>query len=1432
VNLLKLVIFILIFGFINSCSRQSASGVSDPEVRNKEEQQRLDACSNLNLNLGILKYRNVLYLFNCTKWNKEFPHMYESISKIPADSWDQFFNPINEAFLDKIEKRNKIFKNIRELDSKNGLDDLSYVLVALNETNFFDSTMAMFKCVENPKLDICENRKNIPLKKSLKNIIHLVEINPEVISELGVLAKHLNVAIGDNQEKIRSEVNKFRFAKEFIPIRLRMVDSLAQKVKEGLSNEDRVFLSKILSINGSNQDVPWIYQWLKDEKFNRNKFRDLIEYSSIANPDVIPDLRAVKELYNAGINCTYQADNTSNTVLDFDLKTSIGDYVTQIKLKDYKSFYDFTSMHITGLKTASGFCKELSDNQYNANLVKIATKVAEFFSEKKNYDLIKFILNYSTTKADQNKNFEDNMYFGDLLTANLFKSANGLNGFISNSTREFFPVIYDVIIQLPPDAIINLAKIAEEVLKAENESKLVGIADFWSFFNDEEKNFVFNFVDRHFDKDINYVLLFDFYSKFLDDLHEALPILKDGWTGNVEKDEKSYLALQDLFYNLSGKETLIDFKKFFSRDQILKVLEILSNGQKIVNDAVAEIKYRDSTTYIANAKQEKYKYEVIKYNPGSDKDYDAKPLLECMHVFSDIQNGFYELVKNLPQACRAITNENISFRLFGWLNNIENDFVKYKKPIESKDSLFDDRGLLSPFMLNTNIGLIKIADKVVGPTGMSEPTKNGVQYILDSFNYYLNDKNGIAEIDNQLSLINDYSKILPEKNIIFRNSLIKSYSLPDNFSYAKHFFISISNLFVDFGNWIKNGNYEKAANRSLGSYDPNNSCVKSINQNISQNACPSKDAIKTWGNDILLLLQTTWEKEMGSPLKYLLTGFKMNGYLEIPLYGKETTKYRLTLSDNLKYLYDTFDKNLKNDVNNLSMHYVDEFGKDFDVNVTTIERVETVIREVRFQNNYLGATYLNHIVEGKDYNKDVKQRKFLMDSCIKIPSVRCGRPMSPSDLRMAKNALEAFNSLLDVNNGRGLEPKLNYGNFLKAFQQTLIASSSKAAQEVTFFPAKDEVLKQHNGRLLGDLTMINGYSNASRFVKDRIGRTRREFEDFLNREDFKRVDRVLLNGFDLNIAIPTAERIVNKLQLVPKDEKQNLFGATVDWVADLTYDESRLLEDTTARLLVVGSYLGTPDIVFNSQLNPKDFDRYKNNNLFQMFLASEKLIDYWPTLKNYFPKDSRLIDAIKPLNNFLYFLTKKLNETNEPSKNYAYIALNDAFLILQAIMFDDVQDGRIIGKLEQTFHGIDFVLEGLKNSNLVIKTYSSIKSGYKYSDAFFERSGEFFASLGQNINRLCINSTFDLTPIREYLNFSSKNAICVVGDSKCLPNYHYDEISTLSNYLIQKDDKGISNLNILNQKVFKENLINIEQMINEIMPCLRIKSVKVPLIVN
>ena len=233
-NKTNILLFIFLQVFVVSCQKQSAPVVSPEDAWVIRDQARLEACSQVNFTKNLLRHKNTYFLFKCTGWDKTFPSLNRGIQNINPDSWNHFFKPVDDAFLNDRERRDRIFDHIRDLDSKRGLDDLSRVLTALNETNFYDGLRDLFLCSEKPNHQKCKERKGRNLSKDeIKSFISLVDIKPVVVKSVSTLIRQLMSSIGDDSDNLRDEIKKFFYKDEFIKIRLNLVSSLAQKNESG-----------------------------------------------------------------------------------------------------------------------------------------------------------------------------------------------------------------------------------------------------------------------------------------------------------------------------------------------------------------------------------------------------------------------------------------------------------------------------------------------------------------------------------------------------------------------------------------------------------------------------------------------------------------------------------------------------------------------------------------------------------------------------------------------------------------------------------------------------------------------------------------------------------------------------------------------------------------------------------------------------------------------------------------------------------------------------------------------------------------------------------------------------------------------------------------------------------------------------------------------
>lgn len=1398
-----------------ACQKQSVPEI-EKDFKTVEEQRRLETCSQVDLTNNILDHYNVQLLFTCMRWDKEFPALFESLTKVQRVNWNHMMMPINDAILKNHAVRDRFFRNIRDLDAKNGLDDLSFVLTALNETNFFDATKDLFDCVNDPSLEKCEKRQGrIPKKAELLKILDLMGMDTKALNYGSNFMKLLIEAYSNNKEPIREEVLKFIKVSDFIKFRLRLVDTLANKGMQGLTGQDRTLLTKLLLVGNPETKTPWIHSWLHDERLDYDKFSYILTYAFKANPNVINDYRALEDIYYNGVNCNLVGVNTDYGI-DFNIPNQLNNYAQIIVNKGYDDLMHFFSKDIPGLMLLIPACPQLITNKYNSNVVTTANKAMNLVTTPVYYDLFKFIFSQTNLPYNPKNKFGENFYILDLISDPFFQDANSLGAEMIKHAPKILPLTYQIIYDLDKQAFLDLGRFSDIAFQQKNDEILKGLALLWNFYTEEEKNFLFNFVDRHFENQTDYVALFTFYSRMIDDSVDLVPALKKAWIETDENRESSYLSLQDILSNLAGEKTLTDFKKFFSRNQIIKILEILSNGVQLNENAKQELKYIYTDNYVEAIKNEPYDFKVLLgSNKVPDKDYAS--LISCLDSFTTGKT-FYELARSISNDCKNIQSNYFGVRLYKWMGDFHRTFVLQFPSNNPEESILDEEGLFSPLLLNTNLGFSKLVDSTLG---QEEAHKSGLIYVLDKLNFYLYNfafyekrtgiELGLSTLD-WLILVDDQFR---DSLDTYRTSLIKEWTEERNFSRTSKYFQTTSNLFEKYANWLKDGQYLKSKYKTYSPMSTDYICENFVNLESGPYNCPNKEQVKFHLGNVVKTMATVWEEKNGSPIGQVLKSFKNFGGKKIPFQGKKQRTYYLTLEESIRSVFDMTDKSLP--VNKTKVTLVNDKNKTVTPTLTTMERVETVIREVRFENNYIGVAYLNYVVAADDYNEEVKTRKKLFSACVKVPGVRCGKKMSDSDLRMAKNAVETYDGLLDANNGRGKEPRLTYGNYLSTFQQALIESSVTGAQERQLLPLSEAVLKKHNGTILADLSLMAGFSNVGRYLRSRVATNRKELDDFLNRKDVKKVDEAMLRGFNAEKTIPVAERLLQRTLVKNSKDKKSLLDLSVDWFAGLSYQDSRRVEETIAKMVAIGAYLGTPKQVFGDNSQSPEVEemneRYKDNNLYDLFITFDKIFDLWPQLEKTFPQNAKLVDLFKEISPIVDFLHQELMNTNSANEEVAYKFVNDSYIILKEMLFE-VRTQTIFASKVKEITGIDIITSVIKSDELLEKFVQLVREHSAFVSKIQEDDGEnTLKTLSKNLNLILNHPKLEAQGYRFYLENTTKSLKCKMDSPQCVVNYHYDEPMKLIRYLGSKDSNGDVRLKTVSTVIFKEDKFNIDDFI-------------------
>jgi hypothetical protein len=488
--------------------------------------------------------------------------------------------------------------------------------------------------------------------------------------------------------------------------------------------------------------------------------------------------------------------------------------------------------------------------------------------------------------------------------------------------------------------------------------------------------------------------------------------------------------------------------------------------------------------------------------------------------------------------------------------------------------------------------------------------------------------------------------------------------------------------------------------------------------------------------------------------------------------------------------------------------YDDEPNPDIDEDkskeyeLTTLERIEVTLREVAFDNNYLGVGYKNAIAATDDYVKTAKNKYNLLKFCSSVKN--CLKPLNKDEKRMAKNAVKAFDGLIDA------ERFFRKGDFLQAVLTTAVLSSAHDVRAARARPFSQKKLKRHNGVVLTEISNIGGMANMGRIIHDRVGRTRKKFDQFINSESFKRVDKLLMARFPVNSTKVKVEEILRSVLEVKNDEGKNLITEMVDWLSSLDYKEERLVEDTLANLMLLSTYIGSPELVYGE----KDKKRFEYNSVYSVFDNMNSIIKLWPFIQKEFPLGVKFINIFKPINTVTRFFKEKLLRSSDSSNSY-YVFINTIFSIVNNVLFLE----------KDQFKGLDFLVSyGSQGKNM--KKINNLTRGfYNYLDLLHgkEMSGKWFINFADRLHKFPVKNVLASEAVRDYLLYTTIPLLKGDYGGYSKNNYHYDEPASIISYLSKRESEAKeSNFVLAMDAVFHKEFDNITSLLDELFATIKV----------
>ncbi|MBK23739.1 MAG: hypothetical protein CME70_07005 [Halobacteriovorax sp.] len=1465
-----ILLFLLLFTLLQlgSCQKQSAPEVRPEESWEIRDQERLEACSKVNFTQDLLLHQNTFFLFKCTGWDKTFPSLNRGIQNINPASWNHFFRPIDNAFLNDRQRRDRIFDHIRDLDSKRGLDDLSRVLTALNETNFYDGMRDMFLCAEDRTHKNCEKRRGRELsKEQLKNLVKLVDLKPVAIKALSLLIKESMTSLGENAEPFREEVRKFFYGEDFINVRLRLVSSLAQKFYYGLSPLEKEFYKKIPVVSWKDSKEPYLYTWIQKPTFTNAVFRRLTSYAVTENPDVLKDIKLLKRGYHYPLYCKPYSDSAR---IDIDLKTHVDEFLNFVYENEYEPFHDYIVQNVASLQLAISFCPKLKNysgdiayvengrinrGNHSLNFVELEKKLVDLTSEIPIFDISKFV----TFLASRNLgDIPPNPGFLlDIATEEAVEWIVEMCRIIHKSSDSYFDIAFQLLKNTKPLAFNSVGVLVNEFLLAENDEKIKALAASWLFLDQEEQNFLFNFIDRHLQQDTNFKLLFNFYATMLEEYAVVSPEFSELWTSTPDALENSYQAMFDIVKNFSGANVLKDFDKFFSRDHIITIMKVVTRGPDLRRVALNRLSANLITDYVTKLPYEPYEIDFT----NGETEYSRKTKV-CIDSLTD-NKDLYFILNNFPKECLFFKDKEITLQTFSWLAESQNRYEEmFNISPRSSGTLLDNDGLMASSSLNNAVAMLRLVDEKLA-FRINQEKSGGLKYILDLGHKYLYQvmvegrKGYLEDLDRLTSVVSAYFSVGGANHRYLRNTKLFE-SIVDEGPKIE----VVSNWFATV---FKKYN-EKLSSGSLGTKeyveDVAYSCENYVNQDIGAIPCPSTGRVKKALTSVIKDATVVYEKNGSSTVGYFLQALVPGYGLSIPFKSKNQRLKRITVSESAQMVYKLSDKKLP--INKLKIKFneddeydrgynvdnwsglkwrkskneladLDEleetinpetelFFKDDMVEVTTLDRVEISIRDVRFDMSYLGAHYMNAVAKAEDYNETVEKKLKMFKTC--TGARFCGKFFNKQQIRMAKNAVAAYPGLLDANRVK----EFGFGDYMQALLGTFIRSSSNKAQKsalvkIKIFGKRIEVpwvqtkkqLRKHNGKILTKISMLSGISNFSRFVRDRVGRTDKEFQGNINDPRVKLLDTALFTG--INPITLEKEAIALLSSLIEQKNGKTLLGEAIDWMAKSSYQEQRELESLIFDLAVISSFIGIGPVKADYELSDKNYDRYRNNNLGSLISVGSVVLPKFINFVDSWPAGLNFIDIIRGLQKPVRFIADELVESKKLDTNLVYKLLNEAFFGFNKFFNEATENSE---------NGAYYISEYLSLEKEPKKVLLSLKAAINLIEELEKKDSTGntgFSILSQNLTKVVGDRRFGLRAFSEYLLKTTHYKNCRTSNElDCDINIHHDEPAQLVMYFSSKNGSNSTNIVRFIDTLFKDNINDYTEMIDNLLPLIRIKS--------
>lgn len=1064
----SLCLFVGLLVFVIGCGSQEPPKLKSEINLLAEDQDQIKACSKLDMYKNPLSKKSTLTLFECFKWQKNYPHLYQAIEGISEASWNHLNAPLESFIFDNDKNKDLFLQFLVSLNNEDRIKNLQSALKVLLEQDIpFSKLSSIFQKYSQDKSLQDPGHQLMDYAYKHKDLASL-------LIDLGMMAfRPIHENSKNDFGKYFSEFSsKYPGYDEY---RLAATQALINYLKNDIDTYD--LQTALRSLTYRDPSSPWIKEWIHHPQNSAQDFIDLMRVPINTYPHLVSDIEDLNYFKAQNPVCYAPgSDQTNGMALDFSAETH--QLMGSIVGSEPQDLYDLLIETYSKVSLVGESCDFGDDAKLEpiitTSLPRFVGALADLTRTPMGFLFMKLSTESTYIKEDK----KSSEVFLRLAGSDFLKNTLESNKLVEadKDFDSFLTSLYEYIRDLPAQLVLKAVPVLKTLI--EDQGLLKSLPAIWDEFSHEERLALLKVVDKNLSQEGQGFTLLETLHLLNKALPELQPYMIEKLIGDSDKQTKSLASLSELVAMLDSSEVRKEVVAIVNSGMLERMIALLKNGVKAI-----ELKEEEFTKSVPAiySKIERLKVEGH---------------LECLKSYHDQLLNKLK-VWEIPSKCRELNKLPFLTKAMDWIDLIEQT---YEETFPG-DSLIGEGKIISPAAAHMSMTHLIVLNDV-----------------LDSSNEFSQVKDILIEIRDQL----EKNNLLPllEKSL----DLIGKHSLDEPFFYEavkamgtvdekvlKSILAEGKDLLLDYDQHP----FSPQEDRSI------NKCREDFTTDYGYEYCFNREYLETHLFNILDLVKKKPKDQDVQPLlETMLEAFYPGVGVEIPYKpeGKTKKKYEerkrmkwITAEEFLYFLYDLGDSK-----NSFEMKYFDGKKSSRKVSVTPLQAQEIMLRDPSFINNFYGSFFMNEIAAGKYYDKKLRSLRFNLGLLNTFGFIfRMSDSIPPESSYLVKNAKNAFGSLKAIAKDyqRPDGSTHNYSDLIQAFSTVLVKSSDHDVQHFSPLAADDQLGLSHNAMFFAELAKLSGMSHMLRYFKFRIGD---DFFKITQNPDFQLVSNKLPTLFSLD----------------------------------------------------------------------------------------------------------------------------------------------------------------------------------------------------------------------------------------------------------------------------------------------------------------------------